>query len=205
MTAPFESFNCPRNAPVVRLKALMVPSPKLPIRSAPGNAPNVAGGNRRSPWCVQRSLRGNAPDEAAIGVKKAHKSSSGSVNGIVSESILLRVGHHHLVVGDDVNSERGKPGRKCWIHERCSKEGCRLKRSAIRFHASGVEVRGENELAGVVFNEREARVHSPRPCIVHGEDGVGVHAIPSGDGSVLGVKDKKASPAIDVRNRRRRR
>ncbi len=84
------------------------------------------GSNGHSPGCVQRSLRSNAADEGTVGIKQADKSGPGGKYGIMLEGILLREGHNHLVVRNDVNSKRGKACGKCWVQEGAPKSAVGL-------------------------------------------------------------------------------
>src|ERR1700716_4221871 len=114
------------------------------------------------------------------------------------ERILLRVSHHHLVVGDNVNSEWGEPGWKRRIHERCSGESSGIEPGVVGLNISGVEIRGQNEITRVILNNRKPFVDRSRRGIVYREDGVYIHSIPSGDRPVFGSEDKTATDVIDV-------
>ena len=62
ISCPLELTTVPRNSPVPRSKALMRPSPKLPIKMDPANPPKLAGacakphGEFKCPCCMNRAI-----------------------------------------------------------------------------------------------------------------------------------------------------
>ena len=155
------------------------------------------GSNGHTPRSVERSSRSNATNEAAVGVEEADESGARSVDGIVFEGVLLREGHYHLVVGDNLDAEWGESSGNRRIHERSSEKSGGAESGIVGLNISRVEIRGQNEITRIILNDRQPFIDRPHRGIVYRKDGV-IRAIPTRDRSVFGSKDEMARFLIDV-------
>src|SRR6266404_5714869 len=144
-----------------------------------------SGRNRDSPRRIQRSARGDPPDEIAVGIEYVYESITGTGHIVMLRGVLQSKGDVEFPaqVGDiEGRVACGKIG----VGERPSQRDLG-EATIVNVDVSGVEVRRIEMGRATAKAERYSFVHGAGSGVVNGDDGRGGirPRIPSGDRAVF--------------------
>ena len=161
---PSGSFRLPRDLPVVGLKTLMRPLPKLPTSRSPLEGPEARRRDRQAPRRVERAARDQAllpAGQARRPVQVEHVDEAVALAGhvVVLVGVLLGVGDIDLAA-QDLHVERGEALGEVRVGERTRLQRDGLEVGVVDLDLAGAEVGGveHRRRVGVGREDRRAGV-----------------------------------------------